>query len=483
MPKINQEGGKVTSFLSGSLILVLSNICLKAINFLLLPLYTNYLTPEMIGISDSITTFTGVIFPLLTMGLDSAFSAFYFDKEDLDRPKKVFHTLSLVFILIGTIPLILMCFSSLFSKLLFQTDEYTYIVNFALISVTFNLWYLPYSLELRLNNKMFLFGLANVIASLSMVLFNVLFVSVLKLGASSLVLTTMIVHAELILIFLLMVRTKPKKQYFDWNLLKQMVVFAIPLIPMTIMMWVLTLSDRYVLLYFHGENAVGLYGIGLRITTLLNVVISAVMTAYTTFAFSSKDDDNAKTIFYYVYNIESFLLVGISFTIGLFGKEIIHLMTADAYESSYKPLRDLLFAQSIYAMTTVVGYGIHFEKKSYYSLIAVTAGAVLNLALNFILIPKYGIQAAALTTLLGYSLNYLITLYYSKRVYPCDYGELKVGIITILLYLSCLFGEKLGLYYRICLWSICFVGTTITFRTILKHVFYFVKNKLKEKGI
>ena len=67
---------KLAVFLKGSAILVASNMCLKAINFFLLPLYTAYLTPTMLGVSDSITTFTGFLLPLLTLGLDSAYSAF-----------------------------------------------------------------------------------------------------------------------------------------------------------------------------------------------------------------------------------------------------------------------------------------------------------------------------------------------------------------------------------------------------------------------
>ena len=188
-------------------------------------------------------------------------------------------------------------------------------------------------------------------------------------------------------------------------------------------------------------------------------------------------------MYYYIYNIESYLLLGVSFTIGLFGKEIIHFMTTEAYSTSYETLRDLMFAQSIYAMTTIVGYGIYFEKKSTYSFIAVTAGAVLNLGLNFILVPEYGIKAAAFTTLLGYILNYLITLYFSKRVYPCNYGELKVGVLMIVLYLLCMVGEKMALPFKIGLWCVCAIGTTLAFMSILRYIVNYFKTKSPTKGV
>lgn len=478
MSQTGNEGNSISTFIKGSSILVLSNVCLKAINFFLLPLYTNNLTPSMIGISDSITTLTGIILPLLTMGLDSAYSAFYFEKADNERPQKVFTTLSCTFAVLGCIPLLLMIVSPWISSALFHTTEYSYIVKFALVSGTFNLWYLPYSLELRLQNKMFLYGLSNVIVSLSMVMLNVIFVSVLHMGEASLVLSTMIVHIENTLILAMFVKNRPRKKWFDHSLLLQMLTFALPLVPMTLMAWVLSLSDRYVLLHYHGNNSVGIYGISLRFTNLLNVVISAVSTAYTTFAFSSKEDKNSKKKYYYIYNIESIILIVISFTIGLFGKEIILLMTNEAYDKAYVALRDLMFSQTFYAMTTIVGYGIYFEKKSIYSLAAVSAGAMLNLVMNFILIPKYGIAAAAFTTFAGYGLNYFLTLYFSEKMYPCEYGQDKVLISFVALYIISLAGSEKKLWIKFLIWSIGVVGMTVYYRILLKNISIYVKTVL-----
>ena len=449
-----KEASKVSSFIKGSSILVLSNVCLKAINFFLLPLYTGNLTPEMIGVSDSITTMTGILIPLLTMGLDSAFSAFYYEKNDSNRAEKVFSTLTWVFWGIGCIPLLMLFLGDIISNILFHSPNYSYIIRIALISVTFSLWHTTYALELRLKNRMFWFGLSNVLASLTMVALNILFVSILHLGESSLVLSAMFVHIESFFVLLLMVQTKPNIKWFDGMLLKSMLKFSAPMIPMTLMMWILSLSDRYILLYYCGEAEVGLYGIGLRFTNLLNVVITAVSMAYTTFAYSSKDDKDAKKNYYYIFNIETFFLMGIAFSLGLFSKEIIQLMTAQSYWVSYVTIRDLMFSQTFFAMASVVGYGIFFEKKSGYSLMAVSAGALLNIILNFILIPKYGIAAASLTTLLGYALYFGLTLYYSEKTYSCEYGQKRVISTIVILYFICYIFMETQLAIKILIWII-----------------------------
>ena len=117
---------------------------------------------------------------------------------------------------------------------------------------------------------------------------------------------------------------------------------------MSVLNWVLAISDRYVLLYYHGEGTVGVYGVAMRFVTVLNVVISAVAMAYTTFAFQTKDEEGAKKKYYYVFQTEAVFLLLMCSAISMFGPEAIRLMSSDeSYYSAAEPLRDLLFAQAI----------------------------------------------------------------------------------------------------------------------------------------
>ena len=473
---MKHNGSKLQLFVQGSIVLVVSNICIKAINFFLLPLYTRNLTPSMIGVSDSITTFTGVLLPLLVLGLDSAYSAFYFDKDDLKRDRKVFSTLGITFLLLGVIPLIMCMFSSRLSYFIFKTYDYSMEIRVALAGVSLNLWYLPFSLELRLKNKMGEFGITSIISSFSMVLFNVLFVTIMKMKEMSLVLSSAIVAGEQLALYSLFAKDWPQKNFFDCALLKKMFRFAIPLIPSVLMAWVLSLSDRYILLYYYGDSTVGLYGIGARFVNLLNVVINGIATAYTTFAFESKDDGDASVKYYYIFNIVSALLMLISFTISMFSKEIVAIMTDHAYYSSYVIIRDMMFGQVFYAMTTIVSYGIMFKKKSIYSLISVSVGAAINILLNMIFIPRYGLNAAAMTTLIGYLINLMVSYYFSEKFYPCNYGMKKTAITCVLAYFVAMMSLEIPVTFRIGLWVVCVIVGIIIYIDIIRIMIQFIKN-------
>ena len=150
---------KQIQFLKGSTILIISNLVIKGINFFLLPLYTKYLTPEALGVSDTIVSLTSMIFPLLVMGLDSAFSAFYFDERSEEHQKRVFNTICCTLMLVSIIPIVFILFSQIISVFLFNTDKYDILVSIAFLSVSMNLWYLPFSIIVRMKNKMLLFAI------------------------------------------------------------------------------------------------------------------------------------------------------------------------------------------------------------------------------------------------------------------------------------------------------------------------------------
>ncbi len=424
----------IKSFIKGSSVLFISNIIIKGIQFFLLPLYTSKLTPEMLGVSDAVTTMTGFLFPVLVMGMDSAYSAFYFEEEK-DQQDKVFSTISFLLAVMGLIPVIACFFSGPWSEILFKSSGNAYVVAIALLAVTANLLFLPLSLEVRLQNRMMAYSVAAVVSSSATIILNVVFLVYFQLGVYSLILSTLMVNVLQVFLFSFAVKKKFSMQYVDRKLMKQMLRYSLPMLPSVLSSLILTLSDRYIILFYRGEHAVGMYGIGSRFVAILGVLISSVGTAYTTFAYSSYKKPEAKEQFSAVLNIVYVVMVGIAFIISMFSKEIIAVMAAAEYEAAYEVLPDMMFAQVLYVLYTLTCYGVLFEKKSAYILLATGTAAVVNLLLNVIFIPRYGIMAAAATTFIGYAVMLLINYINSQRLYPCPYGMKKIILHFVGMYL------------------------------------------------
>lgn len=471
---------KIIIFLKGSAALLIANLCTKAINFFLLPLYTKYLSPEQLGVSDSITTMTSLFFPILVLGLDSAYSAFYFDEKTDTYKNKVFSTTSFTLILTSVVPCIGIFFSRQIASILFGTEEYGWIVIIALFGMVCNLWYLPFSLYLRVENKMTAFAVISVVSSLVMIVSNIITVTVINLGAAALIVSTLVTNIIMLILYAGCSKKLPSPNAVDLALNKRMLKYSIPLVPMVVSTWILTTASRIILLHFCGEESVGIYGIGTRFVNIVNVFSNSIYTAYTTFAFSSKDEENNREVYAIILDVMNFVLTAVVFFVCIFSIEILDIFVDPQYYQAFILLPGLLFAQLFYAANTIVGYGLAFEKRSDLSLLCVTTAAIVSVVLNFIFIPKYGGLAASLTTWVGYGVMLIMTNHFSQKIYECPYKVKKIFVInSIMLAIILVSLNYLSLLYRIIICAAVLAGLVFCYRNTVKTLYNALTKSLK----
>ncbi|MFR6257501.1 MAG: lipopolysaccharide biosynthesis protein [Anaerovoracaceae bacterium] len=472
---------KQIQFLKGSTILIISNLVIKGINFFLLPLYTKYLTPEALGVSDTIVSLTSMIFPLLVMGLDSAFSAFYFDERSEEHQKRVFNTICCTLMLVSIIPIVFILFSQIISVFLFNTDKYDILVSIAFLSVSMNLWYLPFSIIVRMKNKMLLFAIVNFIASISMIGLNIVFLSVVHLGVYSLILTTAIINLLQFCLYLKFSGSKIEKTFFNKKLIQKMLKYSLPLVPNVVALWILNMSDRYIILYFCGEGDVGLYGIAARFATMVSFIANGVYMSYTTYVYDKKDDADAPKQYARILNAFNLIILIICIIGSIFGKEVIGIMTDEAYYESYLMLAPLLFSQLLYGINTIVGYAIGFAKKSYYTLLSTSVGAIINVILNIIFIPKFGAVAAAYTTCVSFAIMVVITYLISQKLYYVEYGIKKMTIIIICTFVISVFVKDINIVMKIIFAVIVIISLLLSYKKIVMDCIIIIKRILNRR--
>ncbi len=440
---------KQRTFVKGSLIITASNILIKGITFFLLPLYTRYLTPEMLGVSDSVTTFTGFVFPILVLGLDSAFSAFYYDVDSREHRLKIFNTIRRVLIVTGLFSFIIALFAKQISMELFGKTDYYFLIWIAVCSMACNLLYLPYSLYVRLENRMILFAVINAVASTLQIVFNIICLCVLHVGIYSLVASTCLTQAVQVVLYYASVHIEHGKKFFDRKLLIRMCRYSLPLLPVVIITWVLQASDRYILLRLCGEAEVGVYGVGARFSNLVTLLANGVYTAYTSYAFGKKNDQDAKIQYARILN--DFIYAGLLFcsVLTIFSSAIIRLMTTEKYSMAAQLVAPLIFSQLYNGVNTLVGYGIGFAKKTYYFLIATSIGAVINVIANVLFIPRCGALAASYTTLGSIFIMMLFTYLVSQRLYRISYSVGRIFFLPIFLYVVEVLLAETGLVIQV----------------------------------
>lgn len=224
-------------------------------------------------------------------------------------------------------------------------------------------------------------------------------------GSLSLALVLLLIHRALLL--------KPQLHLGElWEMLK----FGLGLIPGNLGAWVLSLSSRYVIQYFLGPGAVGLYSLAYKTGSLVDVGITTPFAlSWSVVVFPAARDGSIlemiKRTFTYYNAVAGFAVL----VLGLFSKEIILLLGGKQYAGAEPVVFLIALGLVANGWPYFVSVGFNLVNKTHYFSMIFCASAALNLGLNFLLVPRWGIYAAAISTLVSYVLSSGVYLLTSRR--------------------------------------------------------------------
>ncbi|MBI9055291.1 MAG: oligosaccharide flippase family protein [Bacteroidales bacterium] len=435
----------------------LGNISSKLIGFILLPLYTNFLSTGEYG-TLAILEITSTIFvTIFSLSLSTTMVRWCSDEKSKYRIKSiVFTTLVSSFIIVIFLNLILFPFSKSFSTLFFNSAHYTSYFQILIVSASFEILNLIALNLIRFKEKPKLYISLSIIKILTVLSFNIYFIKYLNLGIKGVLLSILIGN---VLFTILTIPTLLKNivWHFYFNELKEMLKYGFPLIFSTMSMMLLTMGDRYIIKHFLDYSSVGIYSLGYKIASVLNVfIIQSFQTGFLPIAYKNFDKPDAQRFFSKTLTYYTLILVITGLSISLFSEEIITLFSKNVeYNIAYTIVPFISLAFIFKGIQYVFSLGLHFVKKTKYNAIIVLLAALINLALNFILIPQMGIYGAAIATVFSWFIMTIAFYKYSNRLYKVKY-EIKKLIILL--------GTGIALY---CI-SLLFFNFNFTLKVALK---------------
>lgn len=414
------------------------DIVSKSVYFLTLPILTRVFTTEEYGIWSFINTGIGLLSAILIVGGDSAYSKYFFEAKNFEEKQIVTSTWFgfLAFWSVGIV-IFSLPFTSLFSVWSFNTEKHQWLLLLALITAPLNIMNSMCGQALRNQFQSSLFTALNIITTIVMIGFSLFALIILKLGLYGVLGANLIANLIILPIRVWTIRQLICKR-FSKNLLKHLLAFGIPLVPTSLAYWVFTSSDRFVLGKLSTLSQLGLYTVASTIISGLNLALGAFGQAWSPYAFKIYEEDpkNAKKIFgevlVYILIIFGMLCVGVS----IFSNEILRIMASPVYFPAAVAIGPLALGFVGYASTQITSAGISLTKQTQYFAIFSWIAACLNLGLNLIFIPKWGMIAASWTTAISYvflTIAYGLT---SQKLWPIYYDKEKIMKISglILLY-------------------------------------------------
>jgi len=433
----------------------------SAISFFMLPLYTRMLTTSDYGQLDILQTTISLLIPLITFQAVEAVFRYSVDMRENKSASSV--------LMNG----ILLClFGMLISLLLFpvfaRIEPFsTYLLFFYLI-LFFSMMNGVLKQFVRGLGKIKIFVVSDLAYTASFVTFNIIFLVYLKMGLKGYFLSMVLAH--LITTFILLVFGSVFKylnfKSFDKSFMKTMLIYSIPLIPNGLMWWVMNVSDRYILTYFLGFDATGIYSVSYKFPSLITLMNSIFFMAWQLSAMQEYGKEGYDNFYKNIFGVLSSFLLLITAVVLLILKPLMSVFVADAFYESWKYVPLLLVGTVFQAFSSFFGTNYTASKKTKGAFTTSVYGAIVNIGINLLLIPIWGIQAAAFSTMLAYLTMWLLRLFDTKK-----FVKIKIDWKSLIFSIVLIGIQILGLYT---------ITNTITFfivETILILTMLFIQRK------
>ena len=421
----------------------------RAISFLLLPVWTIYLAPSDYGIMGTLAAYSGVLYVLLMFGINGAVTRHYFDFKNDHEAQRRYVSSNFVFLAVvsGTILTILILFGRpLWVHFSSGSIPFQPYVILTLLTCYGGLLYrLPYSLfqAQQKAHKCIAFDLG------SFILYSAISLTLVigwKMGVYGAVLGGCIAQTLITLIITGMLLKEWFVPKLEWRHVSSSLAFGLPIVPHLLSGWALNFVGRVMLERMAPLDEVGRYTLGCNLGMVLLLIITSINEAFQPYYFNlrtSSPDWQQKImriVLFYVAGIGLVALVG-----SLFAGELVHLLTPPRYHASARYVPPVLLGYLMVGFYYFVASPVFFLKKTFLLPFITGAAAVLNIGMNYFLIPKYGAIAAAWTTCICYF--FMVVVYYLivQRLDPFPYPLWRTILALVYLLAAVFVSNSVGI--------------------------------------
>ncbi|MDL2254147.1 polysaccharide biosynthesis C-terminal domain-containing protein [Ruminococcaceae bacterium OttesenSCG-928-I18] len=428
--------------LSNTVLFGISTFSSKVLSFLLTRLYTSYLDTQSFGIVDLVVASSNLLIPLVSLGISNAVIRFGLEKGISKQ-----HVFSGGLLAIASGFGVLLAFLPLIGQISLLQGNLLLMYVYVLISCLRTLC--CQFVRAKLYTK--LYAIDGILSTLYTLGFNILFLVGLNMGSTGYLLSIICADALSVVFLSLVARLWQYIRFkgFDFSLYKTMLRYSLPLVPALMFWWVTNASDRYFISYMWGPEENGLYAAAYKIPTIVTIMSTIFTEAWQLSAVTDGQGLGRERFFSQVYSA----VMSIAFLAGgglIFADQfIMRLLVAPDYYIAWRYVPILIISSVFASLVAFLNSVYMVEKKSKLSLLTIMVGAIANIGLNFLFIPRFGPNGAAFATFLSYLLVFLIRVWNTRSLIRIEAKLPKVFLNTLLL-----FGMTLILLYELPLWPL-----------------------------
>ena len=446
----------------------------RILSFLMVPYYTNVLSTAQYGEIDLVNSTVNLILPLITLNLSDAVFRYVMDKTS---NKKEILGNGLVFSFLGVL---------LFSTVLLITngagsDYALYMYLITVVSIIYGL-FINY---LKAIGKLKLVAISGFINTFLFIIFNIYFLTNLKLGVTGYFLST-ILSSVTICVFLFFSQRLWREvdiniARHDKGLIKKMIRYALPLIPTNLGWWIIMLSNRFIINEMLGVEFTGIYSVANKVPTILQALLTIFMQAWQISATSLFEDNKQKMqhhfevmLKYYKSGIFIFSSILICFT-----QVIMKIIAQNDFYQGWVCVPFLLLAisfSSINGLITAIYTSFKENNAQFYTVVA---GAIINIILNVVLIKFLGLIGSTIASAISYAIIMYSRLMDTERLlkFNREYNKINLNFFVLIIQ-AIIFIYLDNLIVKYCMQIICFITIIYLNRNTIKQLGTFAKRRV-----
>jgi O-antigen/teichoic acid export membrane protein len=406
----------------------LGGLVSRVLAVVLLPLYTAYLDPEDLGAVGVLIALNAVLVTVLRGGISSAFFRFWFDSPEPEKRRTVLRTSFWFTMGMATFGLVAgWIFAGPIADAL-SLDGEDWLVRAQFVALWAQMNYEQLTAVFRVEQRASRF----LAASLANVAITIAATVVLVVGFDEGALGVIVGNFTGTLVVYLALLGHRREQLgleLDRPLLRAMQRFGWPLVPSALALIAINFSDRIFIAHLASLEEVGRYELGVRIASAMVLLLTAFRLAWPGFAYSIEDEDEAKTTYAFVLTYLVALASWAALGLGLLAPWLVRILapTNEAFWPGERVVAPLAFAAALFAGFIVVSIGIGRARRTGFNWVVTGTAAAVDLGLNAVLVPEYGMEGAAAAALTAFAVLFAFMSAYAQRIYPVPYQWRRVG--------------------------------------------------------
>jgi O-antigen/teichoic acid export membrane protein len=403
------------------------DVAVQAINFLLLPVYVQYLTKADYGVLALLASVEAPVKLFFRWGIDGAFMRYWYDCDD-DRARQRLASTIFFFLLAvnGALLIASLVAAPFLSGRLLQAPGYTLALQLVLLNTfAIGFTFIPFHV-LRMQKRAGEFTALTLARSVSTLVLRIVLVIGLAMGVMGVVFADIIVTAAMMLV---MVRwfAPLLRPVFSRAILRRSLAFGLPRVPHGFALQVMSVGDRFVMARYLTVQDIGVYSMGVSFGLIEKIALGAFEYAWAPFYYATAREPDAPRVFAAVTTYGVAVLAMMTAGLSAIAADLLDVVTHGQYVEAAPVVTWTAIGVFFYGIYLLTSIGLNITSRTQYYPVSTAVGAAVNIVLNFVWIPRYGIIGAAWANGAAYALQAAVAYRLSQRFYPVRYEYARLA--------------------------------------------------------